>query len=68
MTVHQFPIGKKYSDIKLLVKDLIADYPDVTDGIIILFDKEGSMLQYQCCSKPQLAFAGADLLVKSTRD
>lgn len=56
------------SDIKILVKDLIADYPNITDGIIVLFDKDGGMLQYQCCSKPQLAFAGAELLVKSTKD
>ena len=68
MTVHHFPASKKYSDIKVLVQDLIADYPDVTEGIIVLFNKESSMLQYQVCSKSQLAFAGADLIVKSARD
>ena len=68
MSVHHIKVTKKYCDIKILVQDLIADYQDVTDGIIILFDKDGSMLRHQCCSKSQLAFAGADLLVKSTEE
>jgi len=80
MSIHNFPAAKKYSDIKILVQDLISDYPDVTkgiivldypdviEGIIVLLDKEGAVRHYQVCTKSQLAFAAADLLIKSTRD
>lgn len=68
MTVHHLRISKKYEDIKILAQDLIADYPDVKDGIIIMFDENGAMMSYQCCTHSQMAFAGADLLVKSTMD
>ena len=66
--VHNLRIPKKYADIKLLLTDLIADYPDVTDGIIVLFDREGAMLSYQVCTKSKMAFAAADLMVKSTKE
>lgn len=68
MNITNLNIPKKYSDIKILIHDLLADYPDVTDGIIVFFDKDGAMLQYQVCTQSQMAFAAADLLVKSTRD
>ena len=66
--IHHFNAPKKYSDVKILAQDLIADYPDVTDGIIVLFDKDGGMLQFHICTKAQLAWAAADLLVTSTKD
>jgi hypothetical protein len=65
VSISNLPVSKKYSDIKILVQDLMADYPDVTNGIIVLFNTDGEMLNYQCCTQSQCAFAAAELLKKA---
>lgn len=60
-------IGKsgKYTDFRVLVRDVMEAYPDVKDGIIILFDEQEGMLVKFVCKKSFVAHAGADLLYKA---
>lgn len=67
MTDNVISIGLngKYSDFRVLVRDLMEKYPNVKDGIIILFEEDGSMLVKFVCKKSYVAFAAADLLYKA---
>lgn len=65
--VVKLPKSKFYTDIRELMKDLAVDeqFANVSSGVIVLFDHEGSIQVMPCCTKQQCAFAAADLLKKA---
>lgn len=58
------PLNKngRYTDFRVLIRDMQEKHPDAKRGIIILFDEDNSMLIHHICTSSLLAFAGADLL------
>ncbi len=63
-------IGVKgnYTDFRVLVRDMMEKYPEVKDGILILFDEADGMCIKFICKQSFLSWAGADLLHKSATD
>lgn len=62
-----FTKNGSYTDIRILVKDVMEKHPNVRSGILVLFDDEKGMLVHHTCKASLLSFAGADLLFKSTQ-
>lgn len=55
----------RYTDIRILVREVMTQNPECKKGILILFDPDGAMLVTHVATSSFLAFAGADLLHKS---
>lgn len=67
-TVAPFHKKGKYTDIRVLVRDIMEKNPDCSEGILVLFDKDRGMRTDYVCSSSLLAFAGADLSHRSVTD
>jgi hypothetical protein len=43
------------------IEDALKDHPDATDGIIMVFDKEGGIRTFWHCDRQQMSFASVRL-------